>query len=55
MKPEPTDDFYERIAERLKAEQQLAEAERERLKGLRLFAQSIQRAQEEERSRMARE
>jgi PAS domain S-box-containing protein len=36
-------------------QQQLAEAERERLKGLRLFANSVQRAQEEERSRIARE
>jgi PAS domain S-box-containing protein len=34
---------------------QLVEAERERLEGLRLFAHSIQRAQEEERSRIARE
>jgi PAS domain S-box-containing protein len=34
---------------------QLAEAERERLEGLRLFAHSVQRAQEEERSRIARE
>ncbi len=36
-------------------QRQLAEAEQERLQGLRLFAQTIQRAQEEERSRIARE
>ncbi len=36
-------------------QRQLAEAERERLQGLRLFARSVQRAQEEERSRIARE
>lgn len=36
-------------------QRQLAEAEQERLQGLRLFAQSVQRAQEEERSRIARE
>jgi PAS domain S-box-containing protein len=36
-------------------QRQLAEAEQERLQGLRLFALSIQRAQEEERSRIARE
>jgi PAS domain S-box-containing protein len=36
-------------------QQQLAEAERVRLQGIRLFAQSVQRAQEEERSRIARE
>lgn len=36
-------------------QRQLAEAEQERVQGLRLFAQSVQRAQEEERSRIARE
>ena len=36
-------------------QQKVAEAEQERLQGMRLFAQSVQRAQEEERSRIARE
>jgi signal transduction histidine kinase len=34
---------------------QLAEAERQRLDGLRIFATSVQRAQEEERARISRE
>ena len=37
------------------ANERLRDAERERLEGLRLFAHSVQRAQEEERSRIARE
>ncbi len=36
-------------------QRQLGEAQRDRLQGLRLFAQSVQRAQEDERSRIARE
>jgi signal transduction histidine kinase len=41
--------------EQKELQRQLTEAEQERLEGLRLFARSVQRAQEEERSRIARE
>jgi signal transduction histidine kinase len=41
--------------EQLALQRQLAAAEDDRLQGLRVFARSVQRAQEEERSRIARE
>lgn len=43
------------IAEQKRLQQQLQEAERQRMAGLRHFAASVQRAQEEERGRISRE
>jgi signal transduction histidine kinase len=50
-----TDRLVHEITEQKKLHGRLEEAERERLDGLKMFAGSIQRAQEEERSRIARE
>ena len=50
-----SDSFNTMMRRLAAANERLRDAERERLEGLRLFAHSVQRAQEEERSRIARE